>query len=400
MNQPPKPTLVVVSHGITPYGVHFLRRVADEMSDFTLRTIYSYEFSNGRWSVPLPSSINAVVLGKGEETGGLSRLVSIRSGWTRYRELVKEIRASRPAALMILGYGWLAHFLTIAWCHRQGIPVLLWGDSNILLDNAQGAKAWIKTRVVTHVVAQCCALLPCGTLGARYFEKYGARPEQMFYMPNEPDYSLIEHADPALVESLRAEFRLSSARRRLLFSGRLVALKRIDLLIDAFAKLAARRPEWDLVIAGGGPEEATLRALVPNHLAARVLWTGYQESADRILGLYGLCDALALPSETDAWALVVNEAACAGLALVCSDVVGAAAELLRDGVNGRLFKTNDLEALTTALLDVTDEANLARYKTASPEILANWRKAADPVDGLRRALARCRMGASVTASSC
>ena len=119
-----KPTLVFVSNGITPYGAHFLRRVANEFSDFTLRTIYSYEFSMGHWQISPHPSINAVILGKGEEAKGIA---PIRNGWTRYRQLVREIGASGPAAVIILGYYPLAHFLTIEWCHRRGIPNLMLG---------------------------------------------------------------------------------------------------------------------------------------------------------------------------------------------------------------------------------------------------------------------------------
>jgi glycosyltransferase involved in cell wall biosynthesis len=384
-----KPTLVVVSHGITPYGTHFLARVAAELPEYALRTIYSYEFSNGPWRVPQPASINAVTLGAGEDTGGLGRFWAIRSGWTRYRQLVSEIGAAKPAAVVMFGYGWLAHLLTLGWCFRQRIPVLLWGDSNILADRGSGAKAWIKARVLRWVVARCGAILPCGTLGARYFEKYGARREQISFMPYEPDYSLIEHPPPDVVDALTAQFGLRPGRRRLIYSGRLIAIKRVDLLLEAFERVAAQRPDWDLLIVGDGPDRAELESRVPQRCRNRITWTGFIESPERMLAIYQLGDVLVLPSSSEPWALVVNEATAAGLALVCSDVVGAAAELLRDGVNGRSFKTNDLESLATALLDVTDAVNLPRYRAASPEVLLEWRKIADPVEGLRHALAFC-----------
>ena len=50
---------------------------------------------------------------------------------------------------------------------------------------------------------------------------------------------------------------------------------------------------------------------------------------------------------------MINEAAAAGLAIISSNVVGASAELVRDGVNGYLFPPGDLEALTRAMLDIS-----------------------------------------------
>jgi hypothetical protein len=385
----PKPVIVFVSNGITPYGTYFLRRVADELSEYMLRTLYTYEFSMGHWQISLPLSINAKILGKGEEATGRNGIVAIRDDWARYLQLVNEIKESHPVAVIMLGYGNVSHALAIEWCHMNGIPCMMLADSNILGDKNSGIKAWIKSLVVSRVVSRCSAILPCGSLGAQYFRKYGARSEQIFYVPVEPDYSLIEKILPDTANFLVLEFELEPGRHRLIYSGRLVAIKRVDLLIDAFIQLAEQRPEWDLLIVGSGPLEAALKLRVPKWLQQRVIWTGFISSQDRMSAFYRLADVLVLPSDYEPWALVVNEAVYAGLALVCSDVVGAAAELLHDGKNGRFFRAGDITSLVEGLLDVTDEANLSRYSKASPQILDIWRKKADPVDNLRRALDFC-----------
>jgi glycosyltransferase involved in cell wall biosynthesis len=375
-----KLSVVIVSHGVTPYGVHFLERVVNELPGFTIHTIYTYEYSNGKWQINLPNSINAVILGKGEEQH------IWKKGWSRYRQLLREIQRHSPAAVMIYGYSQIPHFLVIEWCHRNKIPCLMWGDSNILGDRKNGFIARLKKPIVSRVISRCSALLPCGNLGKQYFQKYGARPEQVFFVPNEPDYSLIENASPAILQSLASEFKLNPKRRRFIFSGRFVALKRIDLLIDAFIQLADKLTGWDLLIVGGGPLETELKARVPDKLRGRVLWTGYISTPERASAFYKLADVLVLPSEYEAWALVVNEAVCAGLALICSDVVGAAAEMLHDSENGRFFRTGDLASLKNAMVDVANKDNLSKYKAASLKIIKNWRRTADPIEGFRRAL--------------
>jgi len=185
------------------------------------------------------------------------------------------------------------------------------------------------------------------------------------------------------------QFKFDPDRYRLIYSGRLVAIKRLDLLIDAFAKIAEQRSEWDLLIVGGGSLEAELKMRIPDWLRHRVYWTGFVSSQEHMSALYQFADILVLPSDYEPWALVVNEAVCAGLALVCSDAVGAAFELLCDGENGRYFHAGDVESLIEALLDVTKAENLLKYKIASKQILSLWRKKADPVDGLRCALEYC-----------
>jgi hypothetical protein len=59
---------------------------------------------------------------------------------------------------------------------------------------------------------------------------------------------------------------------------------------------------------------------------------------------------------------------------------------VRDGVNGRLFESGEIDSLRQALLHVTDAGNVDRMKAASAAVLADWRRAADPVAGFRNAL--------------
>jgi len=90
---------------------------------------------------------------------------------------------------------------------------------------------------------------------------------------------------------------------------------------------------------------------------------------------------------------VINEAAAAGLAIISSDVVGAAAELVKDGENGKLFPVGDAGRLEQCLLEVTQPDVCDRMKKQSHEVLRRWREDADPVDGIRRALRQTRLRA-------
>jgi glycosyltransferase involved in cell wall biosynthesis len=209
----------------------------------------------------------------------------------------------------------------------------------------------------------------------------------VFYYPYEPDYDQIRRLPPDAVEAVARRFGLAPERRRIVYSGRLAAEKRVDLLIAAFVALAADRPDWDLLVIGDGPLRAALAAGVPENLAPRVTWAGFVDDQETVGAMYRACHVLVLPSDYEPWALVVNEAVAAGLAVVCSNVVGAAAELVVDGVNGRLFPPGDLVALTAGLRDVTTPATLDAMRAAAYGVLADWRRRGDPINGLRSALA-------------
>jgi glycosyltransferase involved in cell wall biosynthesis len=75
------------------------------------------------------------------------------------------------------------------------------------------------------------------------------------------------------------------------------------------------------------------------------------------------------------------------MAIVATDVTGAAVELVRDNVNGFLVSPGSQQELEAALAAFADPGLLERFRSASPGRLAEWRTAADPVDGLRKAVA-------------
>jgi glycosyltransferase involved in cell wall biosynthesis len=120
-----------------------------------------------------------------------------------------------------------------------------------------------------------------------------------------------------------------------------------------------------------------------------VVFTGFVNDQATVSALYRASDVMVLPSDFEPWALVVNEAAAAGLAIIATDKVGAAAELVRDGVNGFIFPASDLAKLTDRLLEVTDDSRIEELKAGSAGVLNEWRRVADPVNGLRQALASC-----------
>src|SRR4029079_18945650 len=98
-----------------------------------------------------------------------------------------------------------------------------------------------------------------------------------------------------------------------------------------------------------GELRAALEGHVPLGLRKRISWLGFPHNAREVASLYALSDVLLLPSENEPWGVVVAEAAAAGMAIVASDVVGAAPELVHDHRNGYRFVAGDDQSLVQAL---------------------------------------------------
>ena len=381
------PQVAIVCNSLPPYRVHVHARVADELPQIGLWSVLTHDDADGPWPTDPPAKIRVVRFGAGEAARPLSGAAAARRDWAKGGRVIGFLKDKRVAAVVLLGYNDLTRVRIFRWCRRAGVPVFIWGDSNVLGDSAAGVRAFVKRAVLTPIISKADAILPCGSLGRRYFERYGADPARMFPFPVEPDYDLIASLPLEEIERVAAEYGLKRGRRRVIFTARMVSYKRPDLALDAFARVADERPEWDLLMVGEGEMRPALQARLPPDLRPRVTWTGFVGDQSAVSALYRNSDVMVLPSDFEPWALVVNEAAAAGLALVCSDVVGAAAELVVDGRNGFTFPAGDLDALAAALLRVTAADAVDAFKSASAGVLAEWRRRADPVDGLRRALA-------------
>ncbi len=142
----------------------------------------------------------------------------------------------------------------------------------------------------------------------------------------------------------------------LVFVGQFQPWKGVRELVTAFSQL--ERPSLRLSLVGNGPLEQELRRLAQRDRRIRVVGHVPQDELPEILAR---ARCLVLPSTTtaahrEAWGLVVNEAMHAGLPVVASDAVGAAAHgLVADGETGLVVPEGDVAALRTALAAIADD---------------------------------------------
>jgi glycosyltransferase involved in cell wall biosynthesis len=375
--------VAMVCNCLPPYRVHLHRRIARELPEIKLWTVLTGE--DARWADEPPAEIRPIWFGRGPENAhrGLSRLLV---DWRRAGQIIRWLRMERVRALVITGYNNAGLLRLIFWSHRVSLPCFIWGDSNINDDSVHGIKSAVKRLILPRLLRRAAGVMPCGRLGKEYFSRYQVPAERMFLFPLEADTQLIRGMLPEQVAEHCRKFGLAPHRKRLLFSGRLVECKRVDHLIEAFNVVAARRPEWDLVVAGDGPLAVELRRRVTASLAGRVLWLGHIQDQAALAAVYRGCDVLVLPSQQERWALVIQEAVAAGIAVVSSSVPGAAAELVRDGANGRIYPPGDVAALEECLLNVTDPDRIVAMKAASAVVMADWERDCDPIHGLQEAL--------------
>lgn len=122
----------------------------------------------------------------------------------------------------------------------------------------------------------------------------------------------------------------------LLYAGRLLEHKNVELLLRAIAQLTATRSAVQCVIIGEGPERARLERLATElGISEHTSFTDFRERHEDVLGLMKAADVFVSPSEREGFGMTVLEALASGTPVVTTDAPrNAASELVTDGETG------------------------------------------------------------------
>lgn len=164
---------------------------------------------------------------------------------------------------------------------------------------------------------------------------------------------------PASAEAARQALGFKTDDQVIGIVGRLVALKRHEMLFAAFEKIAAEFPRLHLLVVGdGGAEREHLIEVMRTHkLAARIRWVGHQDDLPKY---YQAMDLLAAPSEIEGLSNAVLEAMACAVPVLAHSACGNA-EVIRHGVNGCLAQLDSADELATCLRAVLrDPADLQK----------------------------------------
>ena len=285
-------------------------------------------------------------------------------------KLIERIELWQPDSILVFGWAYRSHLKLIRYFHSR-IPVYFRGDSR-LIRNKVGIRNAFKYFFLTWVYKHISLAFYVGTANKRYFKEYGLKEEQLVFAPHAIDNDRFSEDRKLEAYQLRQSLGIKEDGILILFAGKLLKQKGPDVLLEAFQGL--NRSKVHLLITGDGEIEGELKTSVRvNKNEKTVHFLPFKNQTEMPI-LYQACDLFCLPSTgPETWGIAVNEAMACGKAILVSDEVGSAFDLVKTNENGLIFKAGNAGELLKKLQYLTaNKATLAIYGKRSKEIIVSW----------------------------
>lgn len=298
---------------------------------------------------------------------GLDAMCPARSRWQgllnnlgRLWRLRRSIR--RAGARCVISFSDKMNVLTLLACRGLSVDVVIAERSHPTHQSL--GPGWERLRRLAY--PRCRALVAqTQAVAAVCRPLVGTRPIYVIPNPAVPP-ALPTSADPAP---------RAADVRRVMGLGRLSYEKGFDLLIRAFARVAAQHGRWTLQIVGDGEQRPRLEELVEQlGLQARVQLPGWSEQPEVLLAQ---ADLFVLPSRYEGFPNALLEAMASGLPVISFACASGPREIIRPDVDGLLVPAEDVEALAAALDRLmADAAQRERLARRAGEVVTRFAESA------------------------
>ena len=278
----------------------------------------------------------------------------------------ERLRSGRYRALLVPGWHVRACWEAVWLAHRERIPVWIAGDSNDIRKDSL-ARHLAKRVLVGGLLRRVDRFLYVGEATRRLFRSYGAPECALVRAPHAVDndrFRTQADADRPRRKEVRRAWRIPEGAFCVLFAGKLDSIKRPGDVVAALRLLKTMDPgrTYHQLFVGAGSQAAALKAdsrvlfgatsdvpaAAVDPVSPSASFVGFLNQSE-ITRAYVAADVLVLPSESETWGLVVNEALACGLPCVVSDACGSAEDLVTPLDSELCYPAGDVQALARAI---------------------------------------------------
>lgn len=273
-----------------------------------------------------------------------------------------------PEIIIVSGYAQPSSFLAMLYAKLFRKRLILWCEST---KNDQRYNHPLKEAYKRWFIRNCTEYIVPGRASFEYLTLLGAEEPKIYLAANAVDNDFFADACDKNRGS-RDVFKQNKGypEKIILYVGRLIEEKGILDLLKAFQLLSCNYRDLGLVLIGSGEGEERFRNFCAEQNIKNVFFAGFVHQ-DGLPAYYAAGDVFALPTHSDVWGLVLNEAMACRLPVVCSDVAGAAYDLVKNAENGYTYEKGNITELTEAL-NKTLNSGKESFGAKSYEIIQDY----------------------------
>jgi len=288
------------------------------------------------------------------------------------KEQVKAIHSflnkEKPKVLVIAGYSEPVMRAAAAWAKKNRAISISLCDSW----EKDKPRYWVKEKIKSFIIKKLYhAAFVSGERSYAYIKSLGMADDFIWKGTDVVDNSYFGR-NSNIIRSKRDDFRqrMKLPEQYFLYVGRFSPEKNLHRLLQAYNQYRKKGGKWDLVLVGSGPQEQELKTIAKKENIAGLHWRGFKQY-EELPAYYSLASCFVLPSLSEPWGLVVNEAMACGLPVLVSRHCGCLPELCHRGINGFDFDPLDVAGLADLMLRMSSgEIDLKSFSEASRRIIS------------------------------
>lgn len=298
--------------------------------------------------------------------------------------IVDEVRALD--ALVIHGHNFATYLLAVAAARIHDTALLMRCDAHLGTASSRG-KQMLRRPALGGLYGLFDGFLAIGTKNVEYYRAMGVPKQDIYFAPFsvDNDFFRSRQLDADEATGFRREHGLDPNRPVILFASKMTPGKRGMDLVRAYERIRRRGVEAQLVMAGDGFEREAMQQYVADRDIPDVSFPGFVNQSE-LPRWYSVADIFVLPTENDAWGLVLNEVMTASVPVVSTWGAGASYDLIHEKETGFVYDAGNVDALSDVLEKLaTDQQKLQKMGEAARELIDEWGLEAT-VDGYVKAV--------------
>uniref|UniRef100_A0A7V2ZK50 Glycosyltransferase family 1 protein n=1 Tax=Ignavibacterium album TaxID=591197 RepID=A0A7V2ZK50_9BACT len=335
-----------------------------------------------KWDIPLLDGYNYKFLKNVRKTQDVNKFFNLIN-----LEIIPELLKKKYDVLWVNGHNNFTTIIAVITAKITGTKLFMRAETQLNVEPVK-IKKLIRKPIMTFFYKLFDGFLYIGTRNKEYYKYVGVPDEKLFLVPysvnNDFFISKVETAKRNKNE-LKIKYKLLNDNLNILYASKLMRRKNPLDLLKAYRIVKEKFRDVNVIFVGTGEEEKFLKHFIAENNIRDVYFFGFLNQSE-LPEVFVLSDIFVLPAVNEQWGLIINEAMCAGLPIITTNVVGAAPDLVKNGINGFTFNPGDINELAEKILVILNDEKLRKTMSEkSKEIISKWNYR-ECIDGIQLAL--------------